>query len=109
MTYNLTGLYDRGFIDYVHVLNTNTNFVFLDVLLVTIFIVIFGIFAGQQKETKNTLLWTSFLVFIFSSVVTFSIAATGHYAQSDIDYYTTRTFITFAVTVLALLYHVLSD
>ena len=105
MTYNTTAIYGNGVIGNFYYIDLASNGILLDVILVVMFIVIYGILAGRQYKGTNTFLMTSFILFIFMGALTFGVSAAGFQADS----YFTHTIFMFALTIAILLYHILSE
>lgn len=94
--------------DTFNCLVQNSNYAMLDVLLIVIFSIVFAIFTFRQKEVKNTLLLASTVTALVAIFFSFAAAASG-YSAAVITGYTTRSLVTFAIALLALLFHYLSD
>lgn len=109
MTYNLTGLYSGGPIGYAHQLNVISNYIALDVVIVVLYVVLFGIMSSRQANTKNTALIVTWIVFVSVAAFTFGIAAFTEVDSAGIANYVSRSVVTFAIAVTALLWHLLSE
>ena len=108
MTYNLTMMYDGGAIGYFHGVNINSNNLLIDVLIVVFFVVIYTVLATRQYSSKNSLLMTSFLIFVLLAALVFGLGASGVISSSDMAPYVTRMIVMFAITIASLIWNVLN-
>lgn len=107
MAYNVTDLYNQtGLIGAVDSLNVASNFIFIDSLLIVIFVVIFAIGINRQVETKKNALMASAITFVISALIWFS---TGAGVVNSSQPYFTRVLVLFVVTILLTIWNTVSE
>lgn len=106
--YDTSCLYNGGWFDSFNCLVVNSNFILLYVLYLTLFAILYAVFAGSQQNTKNTLLLASSVTAVIS--IFFAIgAAIDNYSSTVIIAYSSAAIFCSTVAVVFLLYHILSD
>jgi dolichyl-phosphate-mannose--protein O-mannosyl transferase len=108
VVYNLTAIYSGGPIDQFNGLTTQSNFVLLDGLLISIAVIVVFVMLNRASSTKISLFVAATFTAIVAAFISFAIAALG-YPQSVLLDYGTRTMVWFGIAAIALLWNVLSD
>lgn len=106
--YDMTCFNNGGVFEMFNCVNSASNFVLLNILLIVLFLVTTAVFLGSAKSVKNVMLLSS-VVTVVASLVMLLAAGASSVSASDILGYSGTTFVWFVILMAALLYHSLSD
>lgn len=106
--YDMTCFNVGGVWEMFNCLNSASNFVLENVLLITLFLVLVAVFIGSAKSVKNVILLATTITAI-TSIILLIAAGAASSSAADILGYSGTTFVWVVLTFAALLYHVLSD
>ena len=108
MIYDFSTCTGTGIFDMFNCLVVLSNFVLLYVLLIVVFLVVYGVFANSERSVKNNLLLSSTITAL-TALGLLMVAASSGYAASVITAYSDAAMLASIIAFVALLYHILGD